>query len=381
MMKQFEERNKVRTDLLSGRKPSRVLVNSTFTIDAACGYAGINLAEAHYNMELIEKAFEKTCEDFYADIFPVETSRFPLVYQILGAKNFIMGSGGTVQHPEIETMHIDEYDEFIDAPYKTILEKFLPRVCTALDTDPVNQGLVLAKAFSAYGATWASLAEIYAKLSEKHGYCQGFFTGPINQAPFDFLADQLRGFKNITMDIRRIPDKVEKAVKAITPLMLKMSIPTVRYPGIINMIFLHMAPFINQEQFERFYWPSLKEVVTKLDQEGISNYIWVEQDETRYAEYFASLPESTIFFMENGDPKHFTKTVGKNHAFGGFYDPLITLSRSKEDCIDEAKRLLDICMKSDHFYFTFNRQIMDIKSVDVPKIQAVLEWVRNNGKY
>jgi hypothetical protein len=38
-------------------------------------------------------------------------------------------------------------------------------------------------------------------------------------------------------------------------------------------------------------------------------------------------------------------------------------------------------MKSDHFYFTFDKYVMDIKSIDVPKLQAVLEWVRENGKY
>jgi hypothetical protein len=85
--------------------------------------------------------------------------------------------------------------------------------------------------------------------------------------------------------------------------------------------------------------------------------------------------------MENGDPKRFAETVGKDHVFGGFYDPTVTLSRSREECIDNAKRLLDICMKSDHYYFCFDRNVMDIKSVDVPKLQAVLEWVRENGNY
>jgi hypothetical protein len=68
-------------------------------------------------------------------------------------------------------------------------------------------------------------------------------------------------------------------------------------------------------------------------------------------------------------------------VFGGFYDPTITLSRSKEECIDEAKKLLDICMKSEHFYFTFDKSVIDMKSVDVPKLQAVYEWVYENGKY
>jgi hypothetical protein len=76
-----------------------------------------------------------------------------------------------------------------------------------------------------------------------------------------------------------------------------------------------------------------------------------------------------------------SQNVGKDHVFGGFYDPTITLSRSKEECIDEAKKLLDTCMKSDHFYFTFDKSVIDMKSVNVPKLQAVCEWVYENGKY
>jgi hypothetical protein len=43
--------------------------------------------------------------------------------------------------------------------------------------------------------------------------------------------------------------------------------------------------------------------------------------------------------------------------------------------------MCDICMKSDHFYFTFNRSVMDIASIDTGKLQAVLEWVRDNAVY
>jgi uroporphyrinogen-III decarboxylase len=278
-------------------------------------------------------------------------------------------------------MHADEYDEFTAAPYKTIIEKFLPRVCSALDTDPVNQGLTLATAFGDFRSQEKSLAETCAKLTQKFGYCPGMITGQRILAPFDFLADQLRGFKSITMDIRRIPDKIKTALDAITPLMIKMADPAVSRPGLISLIPLHLAPFINNKQFDELYWPSLEKTVVELDTLGVGCMIQVEQDCTRYAEYFARLPESTIFMIESGDPQRFTETLGQKHVFGGFYDPTITLIRSKEQCIDEAKRLLDICMESDHAYFIFDRIVMDIKSVDVSKLQAVLEWVRDKAVY
>jgi hypothetical protein len=376
-----KERTQIRSDLLAGKKPKRLFMNPNFTMEAACGYAGIDLMKAHYSMELTEQAYDKTCADFPADTMPARNIRFASIYQLLGAKNWILGSNGTIQHPEIETMHTDEYDEFIAAPYKTIIEKFLPRACGALDKDSIDAGLSLAIAYGAYKNIVASQGAVYAKMGVKYGYVPAFITNQPIEAPFDFLADQLRGFKGITMDIRRCPGKVKAAVEAITPLMIKMATPPTIRPGLISFVPLHLAPFINQKAFDELYWPTFEKMIVELDKKGIACSLFVEQDWTRYCEYLERLPKSTVMFMEGGDPKRFTETVGKDHVFGGFFDPTITLARSKQECIDEAKKLLDICMKSDHFYFTFDKSVIDMKSVDVPKLQAVLEWVYENGTY
>jgi hypothetical protein len=278
-------------------------------------------------------------------------------------------------------MRVEDYDEFIAAPYTTIVEKFLPRVCTALDTDPVNRGLNLAKAFGQWKMISTAQLGVYGKMNQKYGYVGGFITNQMIEAPFDFLADQLRGFKSISMDIRRVPDKVKAACEAIAPLMVRLAVPAVPRPGCISFIPLHLGPFINDKAFDELWWPTFEQVVVELDKKGIACSLFVEQDWTRRVEYLARLPKSTIMFMESGDPKRFTETLGKDHVFGGFYDPTITLSKSKEECIDAAKRLLDTCMKSSHFYFTFDKSVIDMKSIDVPKLQAVLEWVRENGKY
>ena len=377
----FNERMEVRNDLLAGKKPKRVFLNPMFTLETACGHAGVDLMKAHFDKDLVEKAFDKICADFPSDGLPVLNLRFISTYHMLGAKNWIAGSDGTVQHPEIETMKVEDYDEFIKAPYKTIMEKFLPRVCSALDKDPITNGINLAKAYADFKKMSAMTFGAYGQMFAKYGYAPGFITNQMVEAPFDFLSDQLRGFRPINLDVRRIPDKVKAAVEAITPLMIKMATPPVLGPGLITFIPLHLAPFLNEKAFKELYWPTFEKVVVELDKIGIGCFLFVEQDWTKYFDYLATLPKSTIMWVEGGDPKRFTETVGKDHVFGGFFDPTITLGRTKEGCIDEAKRIMDICMKSGHFYFCFDRGVMDIKSVDVPKLQATLEWVAENGKY
>ena len=377
------ERFALRDDLMSMKKPKRLFMTVGFTLEAACGYAGVDLKKTHYDLGLLEKAYDKICADFYSDSLPVLNLRFPIVYQILGAKNFVLGSDGTVQHPEIEVMRADEYDEFIAAPYNTIIDKFLPRVCENLNKDPATNALNLAAAFGAYKNVNGNEGAVYGKLFGKYGYAPGMIAPPfaLIEAPFDFMSDQLRGFKGITMDIRRCPDKVKAAVDAVTPLMLKLAMPSVVPPGMSAFIPLHLGPYINDKAFAELYWPTLEQVVVTLDKAGIRSVLFVEEDYTRRCEFLARLPKSAIMYMERGDAGRFTDTVGKEHIFGGFYDPTITLVRSKEECIDEAKRLFDTCMKSSHFYFNFDRQVLDIKSINVSKLQAVLEWVRDNAKY
>jgi hypothetical protein len=375
------ERNEIRADLFSGKRPKRVPIYPNFSLEAACGLAGVGLLESHYDLALAETAHEKVCEVFYSDAFPSMNLRYPPVYQILGAKNWILASNGAVQHPEIETMLAEDYDAFIENPYDVIIEKFLPRVCSALDTDPINRGIVFAKALRSYNEQVSAYFGMLGRLSAKYGYSAGTVTAPMTEAPFDFLADQLRGFKAILMDCRRIPDKVEAAAKAVLPLMLKLAIPLQPYPGMQGFIPLHLAPYMNPAQFERLWWPTFEELVVEMDKNNIGTTFFAENDWTRYLDYLTRLPKSAVAWVEDGDMQKYTDTFGKDHVFGGFFDPTITLSKSKEECIDVAKEMCDICMKSGHFFFTFNKGVMDIASIDIGKLQAVLEWVRDKAYY
>jgi len=379
-----KERMEIRNDLLAGKKPKRVLVAPAFSWEFACQLAGVDMKQAHFNFgELTEKAIDKVCQTFpQCDVSPTRSLRFANVYHHLGAKNWIIGSNGVIQHPEIATMEAEEYDEYIAAPYKTILEKLLGRACTKLALDPITNALNLATAYGAYKNINGVQAGIIGKMAAKHGFVPGFVNHQLIAAPFDFLADQLRGFTRINADTRRIPAKVKAAVEATTPIMIKMATPPVKRPGLCGFIPLHLGPFLNQKIFEELYWPSLEKTVVELDKIGVALALFVESDWTRFAEKFLSrLPKSTIMYMEAGDPKVFAETVGKDHVIGGFYDPTISLARSKEECIDEVKKLLDIVMKTGKYYFTFDRSVMDVKSIDISKIQAVLEWVAVNAKY
>lgn len=375
------ERLQIREDLIAGKVPKRVPIYPMFNMEFACSYAGINLMEAHFDFEAMEKAFDAVCTDFFCDSFSITNNRFPESYYRAGSNIWKLGSTGTMQHPESESLRREEYDDFIADPIGFMMGTLLPRKCERLTDGGIPAAVALAQSYESYTRVLGTLMGLIMKLSEKHSMGPGLITGQTIVAPCDYLADTLRGFSQISIDFRRCPDKVEAAINAILPIMKKQGLPRNIKPGTINFVPLHQAPFMNMQQFERMYWPTLKELLEEMDRHGVYTYVVLEHDFTRYFEHFATLPSSVIYMCEYGDLKYAKETIGKEHVIGGFYDPHITLSKSKEECIDEAKRMNDIGAPDGRFYFGFSKAVMDTKTIDASKLAAVLEWVHVNGSY
>lgn len=377
----FEERMGMRGALLAGGIPARVPVYPEFTLEAACGVAGIDVTRAYYDLGLVRKAYEAVCGTFYFDCFPVGYFRYPSVYQMLGSRNWRLSSNGTLQHPEVNIMEPEEYDEYTQDPYAFITEKVFSRACANLAGEGARPGLNFAKAMGAYNRINGENFGMVMEFSQRYGYSPGVITGQGVVPPFDLLADQLRGFEGLLVDLRRRADKVQPAVEATYRMLRKFTKMTHTSPISLVFFAFHMPAFINTKQFEQLFWPTTEKLIRELDAEGKPSFILAEQDLTRYASYFAALPASTVFSFESGDAKLLKETVGKNHVIGGFWDPTITLTRSTEQCIDDVKRLFDTCMPGGRFFFRYDRPVIDVNSVDIKKLAAVHEWVHANATY
>lgn len=380
-MPSVQERTQLLTDLMEGKIPKRVPVVGSFAHEFAIQYAGKDLKEVQWDITELEAAFEKVCEDFYSDLLPVSAFRLPSFYKLLGSKNFVMSSNGFIQHPEIEGLKVEDYDDFIASPFNCIVEKVLPNLYSALDTDPVSRSLAMAKAFKAYTDETGDLINIYGNLINKYNYGLVNFYAGFCEAPFDILTDQLRGFKNISVDVRRIPDKIEAAVNAATPLMIKMGAHP--FPNKYNATFipLHMAPYLRTKDFERLYWPSFKKLVEGLAEKGERAYLFVEQDWMRYVDYLAELPAGTVMTFEYGDPKIVKEKLGKKHIIGGFYPLTLLKTGTKQECLDKAKELIDVLAPGGGYYFAFDKVIITQDSINVDNVKAVLDYVANNANY
>ena len=377
-----QERKEIIEAVYDGKIPRRVPVATSLPLELCIEYSGYPLGETQWTLENMEEIYDRACQLVISDFYPFGFARYPAHLQILNAKAFVMSSKGVIQHPEISGMEEDQYDDFIRNPYDFILEKVIPKLYPELDTDPVTRSIVLAKAVKAYYDYAETYQAIDGKMIEKYG----FYVPPPGSlggctAPFDYLSDFNRGFRGISMDIRRCPEKIAEACEAILPLAFKNGLPPnpSKYGG--TFIALHMGPYLRTKDFEKLYWPTLYKLVHALANAGQPSLLFCEQDWMRYLDYLYELPPNTILWFEYGDPQKVKDKLGKKHIITGLY-PLINLkTKSPEQCADEVKRYMDILAPGGKYIFGFDKSPLSLNDLNIDSLRAVANTVRDYGIY
>lgn len=377
-----QERTQLFTDLYTGTIPKRIPINAALPIELKIEYAGKDLGRTQWTLEDMTEIYEKSFELTASDAYPASFATYPAHHYFLGSRSFTMGSQGTMQHPEVSAMEPEDYDDFIKNPYDCILEKVFPKIYPVLQTDPVSRSLAMAKAIKAF----ADYSEFYGKIDAQMIEKYGFFVPPAGSStggtvPFDLLSDVLRGFKGITMDIRRCPEKIAAACEAILPLSIKKGTPVNPSPLGSHFIATHMGPFLRTKDFEKYYWPTFYKMVHALAEKGHTCLIFCESDWMRYLDYLQDLPQGTRFYFEYGDPKLVKEKLGKKHILSGFYPITYLKTATKQECIDKAKALIDILAPGGNYYFNFDKSPYSLNTINPDNYRAVLEYVRDNGTY
>jgi len=377
-----EERTEIFHDVYDSKVPKRVPVSLSISFEATAQIGGLDMEAAQWKPSTVAEVADKVCQNLFSDVCPTGGSlRFPAFYEILQSQSFVMGSNGFMQHPEVKGMDPEDYDYLIEKPYDCLLERVIPRQFKSLNLEnPVQMAINLSKSFTVNGADNAEFASYFIPLIQKYGYYPGHPTG-FTEAPFDFLADQLRGFKEISMDVRRMPEKIAEACEALAPIVLKKGMPAainqysrVTYP-------LHMPTFMREKDFASLYWPSFKKVCDTYASMGISNHLWCEDNWMRYLDYLYDLPTNTVLMFEYGDLKEIKEKLGKKHIIAGLYPFGLLKTGTKEECIDKAKEMLDILAPGGKYIFSLDKIAITISPQEFENLCAVAEYIRDNGVY
>lgn len=147
------------------------------------------------------------------------------------------------------------------------------------------------------------------------------------------------------------------------------------------MIMTHMGVFLNNKDFEQFYWPTFNQLCHIAAEQGQAMQIFLEGDWTRFIDHLQELPQGTQLWMEYGDAQQFKDRLGKKMILGGLYPITLLGTATKEKCVDKVKELLDIMAPGGNFTFIFDKFALNPSDINPENYVAVLEYVLEHGKY
>ena len=198
-------------------------------------------------------------------------------------------------------MQPDEYDALIDDPTGFLYNTWLPRVSTEISK--IGEGSTYRNNLALVKSAMAMLQYFYAfgpqvgRLRSECGTASAI--AGIFKAPFDILADKLRGYVGLTMDMHTQPKKVLKACEALMPHLVHVGLTTAD-PGKQVPIgyWMHRGcvPFVNPKQFESHYWPTLKPCIEEFWKNGHQTLFYAEGRWKYHFDTFRELPDRSIVF-------------------------------------------------------------------------------------
>jgi uroporphyrinogen-III decarboxylase len=369
----YQAREKRVWDAIRLQKPDRVPIvcyDEYFSLKQG----GVTPAEAYFDVQRAAKAFVENVTMFNWDMVSLFGNLPGEVGRIIGIESvkfagYNLPPKQEFQYVEKEYMLADEYDEFIKDPSDFVIRKLWPRMAKGL------QPFELLPSFPVMSHTFAPIADIaiYAGLPEvremlekliRIGDEMNRYTAVLDQtinslrekglpvyvefpaqAPFDWISDYFRGIKGSMLDMYYQPDKLKAAIDVITPLLIEYTIDTVGKMGINYVsIPLHRGadPFMSNDQFAEFYWPSLKQLLLALIDADITPSPYWEGSYTNRLEFLAELPRGKVWsHFDVVDLEKAKEIIGDVMCFWGNVPSQILISGTPEQTRDYVKRLID----------------------------------------
>ncbi len=361
-----------------------------------------------YDYDKAAAAIKKYHEDFMPD-FQTTSVAPARVFELLGLK-FVDWPGGNLseetpwQYVEGVYMAEDEYDALIADPETFFRRALLPRFGTAFE------GMAgLAPAWEMMEATTMlfsilpfadpAVLESVQRLAAAAQECLKWLTaiggagvdaaarlglprstGGLAKAPYDILADTLRGTKGIMIDRFRQPDKILEASERLVPLVIDWCVrqaDRADAPLIVFVLHKGADSFMSDADFRTFYWPTLKAVMKGLIEQGIVPSMFAEGGYTKRLDVIVDdeLPAGSVVWMFDQ-----TDMVAAHRALGGRACiagnvPTALLALSTPDEVETyVTHILDECATDGGFYLQNGAVLDDAKPEN---IKAMLETARN----
>ncbi|MEW5873185.1 MAG: uroporphyrinogen decarboxylase family protein [Chloroflexota bacterium] len=301
---------------------------------------GIQGKDIVYNHEKLREPLLDFHREFQPDV-AVGMLPYPgKSWDLLDFKLYVWGGqklsdNAVIQAVEAEHMTGDEYKDFIMDPTAFWLKQYLPRAYGALgplamlpDFTRISESidtidLLLPFAMPPFQEMLHKMMEAGNELMKVLGAvgqtmgmiaADGFPGMGLNivKTPFDYLGDTLRGTKGILLDMYRRPNDLLAACEAYVPVLIKSIVGVsdrTNAPAALYVLHKGADGFMSQAQFEKFYWPTWKQVMLGLYEEGITSYLFIEGSYNQRLENLAEMPEKSLVCHFDKSDMHRVKEI------------------------------------------------------------------------
>lgn len=404
---QYRERIRGLIDAILLKKPARVPVSANVQFFLA-RYSGLTKREAMHDYQKMAEALVRYHEDFRPDFQakPVVPAK---VFDLLDLK-FVDWPGGGLpdetpwQYLEAEYMRADEYDALIADPEGFFRRALLPRFGTAfgpLAAMPPFTDFAEAASmpFNLLGFGAPGLVEGVQRLADVAKECVAWIkvTGAAAadaagrlgippewsgsaKAPYDILADTLRGTNGIMVDRFRQPDKILAAAERFVPLVIDQCVrhgAKAESPLIIFWLHKGADSFMSQADFRTFYWPTLKAVMKGLIEQGLVPTMFAQGSYTKRLNIITDdeLPAgSVIWMLDQTDMGAAKRALGGYACIAGNVPTGLLALGSVGEVAGYVTDLLNTCAKDGGFYLRNGAALDEAKAEN---LKAMLETGRN----
>jgi len=309
------------------------------------------------------------------------------------------------QFNEKEYMKADEYNWLIKDPTDFWLRSWIPKThgalaplatippiygsmelpmfgpwLVAMGTPPVQEALKALMDAGRQCFDWICKLGPYLNQIIAAGF--PFCAGGATKAPFDVLSDSFRGTTPLMMDLYRRPEKVIEACERLVQPMIETGVAgAVANNNPIVFIPLHKGAdgFMSDEQFRKFYWPTLKAVMYGLAEAGCVPACFVEGGYNQRIAYLAETSDIRSFYLfDRTDMGEARKLLGGKVCIGGGFPVSMILTGTPDQVREETKKLLDRAAGDKGYILSIGCALDEAKS---DTMLAFMEAGREFGVY
>jgi uroporphyrinogen-III decarboxylase len=407
--KSYKERVTRLITAIKLKKPDRVpvMMPGGF-VAAAC--TGVPLGKTMYDYDLLCEISIKFLQEFETDMYHGPDLAFPgKVFERIGYISHKWPGHGlapdapTYQFVEGEYMKADEYDSLISDPTDFWLRTYMPRVAEALEPlkrlQQANPLMGIPVGYlTSFGApdvqaalqalmdagkeSFKWLEKVAACTQKMLGMGIPLFWGGIATAPFDGIADMLRGTQGTVFDMFRQPEKLLKAIESITPVTISAAVNASNGSGCpLIFIPLHKGAdgWMSEKQFLKFYWPTFKEMCMGLINEGCVPLLFAEGGYNSRLEVVKDLPRgSVVWWFDQTDIFKAKEILGDTACICGNVPSSILLSGTPVAVKEHCRKLIEVVGKNGGYILT-SGAIMNQANPD--NLRAMVAAAKEYGVY